>query len=105
MEYSPFVKLEHTNKVEISTKPSLLLNGLNVVPDRNANINKSKLEELGVGKRQPVLNTGKYHSDSRGGHKDYEELVKQTNSSTTPFPSSPIRTGWNKLYAPKRTNF
>lgn len=105
MEYSPFVKLEHTNNVAISTKPTLLLNGLNTVPDRNININKSKLEELGVGKRQPAFNTGKYHSDSRGSHKDFEELVKQSNTTTTPFSSSPIRTGWNKLYAPKRTNF
>ena len=81
------------------------MRGLSEVQDRTTSLKKDKLQEMGVPKRQPAFGTEKYHSDSRGGHMDYEDLYKTSPTTSTPFTGQPLRSSWNKINAPTRTNF
>ncbi|HLD91511.1 MAG TPA: terminase family protein [Patescibacteria group bacterium] len=105
MEYSTLIRLAHTSQIAISNKPTLLMRGLSEVQDRTTSLKKDKLQEMGVPKRQPAFGTEKYHSDSRGGHMDYEDLYKTSPTTSTPFTGQPLRSSWNKINAPTRTNF
>lgn len=105
MEYSELIKLKFISDIAVSKKPSMLLPGLDIINDRTNSLKKDKLEEMGIGKRAPAFNTGKYHSDSRGGHMDFEDLVKNAPSTQSPFRGAPVRTGWSKVNAPTRSSF
>lgn len=110
MEYSELIKLTHTNTVAVSKNPLMLIPGMAKVQDRNTSIVKDKFEQMGIGKRQPALGAESYHSDSRGNHMDYSELMGggETNKTTSPFTnfnSGPTKTGWSRSNAPTRSNF
>lgn len=106
MEYSELIRLSYTNEIAISKKPSLIMPGLEAVQDRSGTTKPDKLQSMGIPKRQAALGADKYHSDSRGKHMDYEDLMKSTPATHSPFGNSPvIRTGWTKLNAPTRSNF
>ena len=110
LEYSELVKLKHTNEIASSKRPTLLMKGLTRVEDRVTGIEKPDLlKSLGVRKRSEKLEADRYHSDSRGGHMDYEDLYKEKDPKAdrnTPFRSSPIqKTGWASFNVPKRSNF
>ena len=109
LEYSELVKLKHTNEIASSKRPTLLMRGLSEVGDRTSGVEKSDvLKSLGVKKRSEKLEADRYHSDSRGGHMDYEDLYKPNDpkaDSNLPFRASPIKTGWATFNVPKRSNF
>ena len=108
MEYSELIRLAHTTEMAISKQPTLLVPGLSQLSDRSGTMEDSKLSRFATVKRGPVLGAEKYHSDSRGYHQDYEELVKAPQSTQSPFQvytGAPARTGWSKISGPTRSNF
>lgn len=112
MEYSELIKLKHSSDIDISRRPIGLIPGLDQVGDRSGTMeSKDIIEALGVRKRGSALNAESYHSDSRGAHMDYEDLMSLTPSAPSitenisPFTGPGVSRGWTRFNAPSRTNF